>query len=362
MLYADTDLSQCSLSYEVPSSCTSLFSPGPSPDLEAGKSHEADDEELAFENQAAIRAFWGSSLTMLDGVADHARIFDAIDTDHSGDISIDELRTALHRADETATEADVQQCFEALDADHDGRITKDEFVTSPPRRQGMEAELGKLDRLNSHVLLHPEAGLIQCIMRQTAERAGVSEQLQAGNVPCPLVAMHIVITCSDVSSYSKTRYRLLVVLPMLVTLAFFFTVLYAHLVCLCLRPCRARARARALSLSLGSTLRPLLCSRDGAVTPLRVVLALTLAPVAVLPSGSTHPRGAWASSLRRHSPAKALLCAAGTAGDLVERAHGRVSHERLPVAVPAVTHGATASRPRRCPPRDRGPLERGLGG
>ena len=247
MLYADTDLSQCSLSYEVPSSCTSLFSPGPSPDLEAGKSHEADDEELAFENQAAIRAFWGSSLTMLDGVADHARIFDAIDTDHSGDISIDELRTALHRADETATEADVQQCFEALDADHDGRITKDEFVTSPPRRQGMEAELGKLDRLNSHVLLHPEAGLIQCIMRQTAERAGVSEQLQAGNVPCPLVAMHIVITCSDVSSYSKTRYRLLVVLPMLVTLAFFFTVLYAHLVCLCLRPCRARARSLSLS-------------------------------------------------------------------------------------------------------------------
>ena len=247
MLYADTDLSQCSLSYEVPSSCTSLFSPGPSPDLEAGKSHEADDEELAFENQAAIRAFWGSSLTMLDGVADHARIFDAIDTDHSGDISIDEQRTALHRADETATEADVQQCFEALDADHDGRITKDEFVTSPPRRQGMEAELGKLDRLNSHVLLHPEAGLIQCIMRQTAERAGVSEQLQAGNVPCPLVAMHIVITCSDVSSYSKTRYRLLVVLPMLVTLAFFFTVLYAHLVCLCLRPCRARARSLSLS-------------------------------------------------------------------------------------------------------------------
>ena len=53
-----------------------------------------------------------------------------IDTDGSGDISIDELRASMKKENPAVTEAQVLKRFSELDYNHDGSVSKDEFLLS----------------------------------------------------------------------------------------------------------------------------------------------------------------------------------------------------------------------------------------
>lgn len=53
--------------------------------------------------------------------------FDAIDTDKSGDIDLDELRTAIRAIKTTSDEAAVQQMLALADEDGSGAIDFEEF-------------------------------------------------------------------------------------------------------------------------------------------------------------------------------------------------------------------------------------------
>ena len=58
----------------------------------------------------------------------HAAEFDAIDTDASGGISLDELRAAMKRDDRNVTEAEVQRRWAELDFNRDGNVSRKEWV------------------------------------------------------------------------------------------------------------------------------------------------------------------------------------------------------------------------------------------
>ena len=219
MLYADTDLSECCLTYD-------MHQTSPRPDDEAALDvvREAEQALLhakehrhisinpesglpAADHTAAIRGFWRVLLGVLRGVADFDATFNAIDLDGSGDISLDELRTAMKRCEPLTTEAEVRERFDYMDADHDGMVSRQEFLSSPQRGDlemgagGKDRELVKLAKLNSHIFLDTQAGLLKRMVRCSASHGGrdVSLQVAEGVVPCSLVAMHIVIDSSDVS-------------------------------------------------------------------------------------------------------------------------------------------------------------------
>ncbi|UJR35638.1 hypothetical protein I4U23_028388 [Adineta vaga] len=54
--------------------------------------------------------------------------FDLFDTDHSGGISVMELKQALTALGVTVTDQEARQMFSAIDIDRNGRIEFDEFV------------------------------------------------------------------------------------------------------------------------------------------------------------------------------------------------------------------------------------------
>ena len=153
------------------------------------------------DHQAELSAFWVSTLKYLIGVADFDRMFASMDLDGSGTLDLGELRAALQRADPSVTEVQVQARMDALDADGDGVISKEEFARSLQRYKDLEAnqERKELARLNSHILLDTQSGLLQHMMRNCRGDKDVSEQVRAGSVPCSFAAMNIVIGCSDVS-------------------------------------------------------------------------------------------------------------------------------------------------------------------
>ena len=215
MLYADTDLSKCLLAYEMASAIGQDDDPVNDIDLvaeaqqallqpkdRADLSIDIDPEAglAAADHQAAIREFWSSLLQLVKGVADFDTAFEAIDIDGSGDISLDELRRAMKRSEPSATEAEVRQRFEDMDVDHDGVVSREEFVNSPQRPQALKVgELRQLTKLNSHIFLDTQSGLMKRLMSNNDGGRDMSLQVAKGHVPCSLVAMHIVITCSDVS-------------------------------------------------------------------------------------------------------------------------------------------------------------------
>ena len=54
--------------------------------------------------------------------------FADLDVDNSGDVSIQELRAAMHRENPRVSEADVQRRFEEMDLNRDGGVTRAEFL------------------------------------------------------------------------------------------------------------------------------------------------------------------------------------------------------------------------------------------
>ena len=218
MLYADTDLSECFLTYEIASAIEQDDDPVNHIDMVTDSQqallqskHCVADCSItidpgsgfpAADHQAAIREFWSSLLQLVKGVADFDTAFEAIDIDGSGDISLDELRRVIKHCEPSATEAEVRECFQDMDVDHDGVVSREEFVNSSQQPQALKAgELRPLTKLNSHVFLDTQSGLMKRMLRCAHKDGGrdMSLQVAKGKVPCSLVAMHIVITCSDVS-------------------------------------------------------------------------------------------------------------------------------------------------------------------
>ena len=56
------------------------------------------------------------------------KMFDKIDTDGSGDISIDELREDMRRRFPNISEEQIQQFFDDMDVNHDGKVSRAEFA------------------------------------------------------------------------------------------------------------------------------------------------------------------------------------------------------------------------------------------
>ncbi|KAJ4802980.1 Calcium-dependent protein kinase [Rhynchospora pubera] len=67
-------------------------------------------------------------------------MFGSMDTDRSGTITFDELKTGFNRLGSKITEAEVQQLLEAADVDKSGTIDYLEFVTAMMHRHKLEKE------------------------------------------------------------------------------------------------------------------------------------------------------------------------------------------------------------------------------
>lgn len=68
------------------------------------------------------------------------QMFTNIDTDNSGTITYDELKTGLARLGSKLTEAEVQQLMEAADVDGNGTIDYIEFITATMHRHKLERD------------------------------------------------------------------------------------------------------------------------------------------------------------------------------------------------------------------------------
>ncbi|KAK8638348.1 hypothetical protein V6N13_136779 [Hibiscus sabdariffa] len=68
------------------------------------------------------------------------QMFANIDTDNSGTITYDELKTGLARLGSKLTEAEVQQLMEAADVDGNGSIDYIEFITATMHRHRLERD------------------------------------------------------------------------------------------------------------------------------------------------------------------------------------------------------------------------------
>ena len=69
----------------------------------------------------------------------------SIDADGSGDVTIDELRTAMRQADPGVTEAQVQKIFTEMDVSRDGKISISEYTDfKEAERQKLHDELAQL--------------------------------------------------------------------------------------------------------------------------------------------------------------------------------------------------------------------------
>ncbi|KAF3321165.1 calcium-dependent protein kinase 29 [Carex littledalei] len=67
-------------------------------------------------------------------------MFSSMDTDRSGTITFEELKTGLKRLGSTVTEVEVQQLLEAADVDNNGTIDYLEFTTAMMHRHKLEKE------------------------------------------------------------------------------------------------------------------------------------------------------------------------------------------------------------------------------
>jgi len=114
MLYADTDLAECCLTYDM-ARTTPRHDDG-NDDWNVDVVREAEQALLpsperhhisinpesglpAADHPAAIRSFWTALLRNLRGVADFDATFNAIDLDGDGGISLGELRSAMKQSD-----------------------------------------------------------------------------------------------------------------------------------------------------------------------------------------------------------------------------------------------------------------------
>lgn len=68
------------------------------------------------------------------------QMFDNIDTDRSGSITYDELRTGLSKLGSKLNEAEIQQLMEAADVDNNGTIEYTEFITATMHRHRLDKE------------------------------------------------------------------------------------------------------------------------------------------------------------------------------------------------------------------------------
>ncbi|KAF5949649.1 hypothetical protein HYC85_011642 [Camellia sinensis] len=68
------------------------------------------------------------------------QMFTNIDTDNSGTITYEELKTGLARLGSKLTEAEVKQLMEAADVDGDGTIDYIEFITATMHRHKLERD------------------------------------------------------------------------------------------------------------------------------------------------------------------------------------------------------------------------------
>ncbi|EOA34990.1 hypothetical protein CARUB_v10020082mg [Capsella rubella] len=68
------------------------------------------------------------------------QMFKNMDTDSSGTITFDELRSGLHRLGSKLTESEIKQLMEAADVDQSGTIDYIEFITATMHRHRLEKE------------------------------------------------------------------------------------------------------------------------------------------------------------------------------------------------------------------------------
>ncbi|KAM6543647.1 hypothetical protein CsatB_008094 [Cannabis sativa] len=68
------------------------------------------------------------------------QMFNNMDTDGSGTITIEELKTGLSRLGSKLSEAEIQQLMEAADVDRNGTVEYDEFITATMHRHRLERD------------------------------------------------------------------------------------------------------------------------------------------------------------------------------------------------------------------------------
>ncbi|KAI3875765.1 hypothetical protein MKX03_023688 [Papaver bracteatum] len=68
------------------------------------------------------------------------QMFNNMDTDRSGTITIEELKNGLHRLGSKLTESEIKQLMDAADVDQSGSIDYHEFITATMHRHRLEKE------------------------------------------------------------------------------------------------------------------------------------------------------------------------------------------------------------------------------
>ncbi|XP_062098299.1 calcium-dependent protein kinase 29-like [Humulus lupulus] len=68
------------------------------------------------------------------------QMFNNMDTDQSGTITLEELKTGLSRLGSKLSEAEIQQLMEAADVDRNGTVDYEEFITATMHRHRLERD------------------------------------------------------------------------------------------------------------------------------------------------------------------------------------------------------------------------------
>ena len=76
-----------------------------------------------------------------------AALFNTIDVDKSGDISIEELRAAMQKENPAVTDAEIQRRWDAMERDHNGNVSKDEWFANAAGRTKKEIMKSKRESI-----------------------------------------------------------------------------------------------------------------------------------------------------------------------------------------------------------------------
>jgi calmodulin len=107
---------------------------------------------------------WMASREDLDIAADLRQIFDLIDTDNSGKLSIEELIQIVRCFNTAATNAEIEAAIKKADLDGDGEIDFEEFIASQSLWSDLKITIGALRSFKKILVQYAKVAEISSIV------------------------------------------------------------------------------------------------------------------------------------------------------------------------------------------------------